>query len=804
MNMDEITMDEELIEIFAECTEAIEQGRLSVDECLDKYPQYRTELIDLLQVAMQARAVPTAVPTTEFRTGARERLLAQMPTRGADNGAAAPTQLAAATAVRERLQTWWELFVLRWPLPAKPSVAMGAVLVLVFLLFLGSRMRQSGSDGEMIQDNPPAQAEVAASEGTEDNETNAPPASDAAAEDGQEAVAAANANTTFIPLVSTSLNLTAQTAAVGDVQGIVEMQTEGGTWTAVNGSTTLAVGQRLRTAELSKATLTFYDGSQAYLNANTEISIDELNAQRPEDGFRTVVMTQWMGESDHSVQFRHDGGSRYEVKTPAGSGIARGTKFKVLVTNDDLVRYIVTEGKVDVTGQSRTVSVIAGQLTSLLLGSIPDEPLYTVSGEGEVTATGATWTIAGQTFQTHEHTIIVGNPQVGDLVHVDGHLLADGSRVADRIVLLQPAVTNQFSLSGEVETIGDTWTVAGQTIVVNEDTAVDAGIAIGDEVQVDGVILVGGTLQAQTITLLEAAPGLPFQFNGIVQAIGDGSWTISGQIVTVDADTAVDDDIVAGDVVAVHGWILEDGSWLATTIHRQDDELPTFVFAGTVQSTDPWRVSGIGFDVRAWTVIAPNIDVGDRVQVRGSILSDGTWVAATITLLADAPADTVTFAGVVGSVSPLIVNGMPLVVTDATLMDDMIVVGSHVTVQAKLMPDGSWSVLSIRLLYPEFGHGCFTLSSPITVINADFIELKHWKVQIKRDGRIKIHGNLKVNNVTTLPICVGWDGLPIIHGDIIVIYEPIVIIINDGGGNNIPPNCRMTSKGSIKCSNKHS
>jgi len=40
-------MNEELIQIFAECTEAIEQGRLSLDDCLDKYPQYRTELVDL-------------------------------------------------------------------------------------------------------------------------------------------------------------------------------------------------------------------------------------------------------------------------------------------------------------------------------------------------------------------------------------------------------------------------------------------------------------------------------------------------------------------------------------------------------------------------------------------------------------------------------------------------------------------------------------------------------------------------------------------------------------------------------------
>ena len=219
-----------------------------------------------------------------------------------------------------------------------------------------------------------------------------------------------------------------------------------------------------------------------------------------------------------------------------------------------------------------------------------------------------------------------------------------------------------------------------------------------------------------------------------------------------------------------------------------------------VTNIDPWRVAGLEFETRDWTIIDPTIDVGDMVKVQGVILADGTWVANTVVSLEDLPEDVITFVGIVGSTSPWIVNGMPLIVDAGVLIDDSIIVGSHVIVQAQLLPDGSWSVLSIRSLYPNFGYGCLLLSSPITLVNADVLELKHWKVQIKRDGRIKIHGDLKVNNITTLPICTGWDGTPIIIGDIIVIYQPIVIIINEGGGNNVPPNCRVTSKGSIKCS----
>lgn len=815
-------MNEELIQIFAQCTEAIEEGRLTVDDCLDKYPQYRAELVDLLQVAMQARAVPTATPMAEFRQGARSRLLAQLPPRtAASNGRATQHHLLASAAVSQRLQTTRQRFVQRWPwlsqhglsLSQRQSLAIGAALLLVFLFSIGIWLRdggQSGAETELVQDSPPAQAEVV----SPDNETDVtvpemPSGPDVIAADNQEettAVASSpdESHSTYIPVISSPLVLNAQTAAVEATQGIVEVQGQDGAWTAVNQVTTATAGQRVRTGELSQATLTFFDGSQASLGANTEISIDELNALRPDEGFRTVVMTQWVGDSDHSVQFRNDGGSRYEVKTPAGSGIARGTKFHVLVTPDALARYIVSEGKVDVTGQNRTVSVTAGQLTSLITGSVPDEPVFSISGEGEVTAIGSVWTIAGQTFQTHEHTLVVGNPQVGDLVHVDGRLLDDGSRMADRIVLLQPAVADRFSLSGEVESMGETWTVAGQSIAVNEETAIDEDIAVGDNVRVEGLILPGGMLQAQVITRLDEAPGLSFQFSGLVQTISDGSWTISGQTVALDEETAVDDGIAVGDVVAVRGWILEDGTWLATEIRRQAGDLPTFAFTGVVQSTDPWQVGGIGFETRPWTIVAPGIGVGDRVQVSGSILSDGTWVADTITPLADIVPNTVTFVGVVAGINPWVVNGLPLVITDDTAIIGNITVGSLVVVRAQLLPDGTWAVVHIRPLYPDFGFGCLTLSSPVIAVNANTIQVRHWQGNI---DRAHVQGDVAVNHIVTLPICTGWDGTFIITGNIIVIYQPVVIVIDDGGWSppgGVPSGCKITGIGNnnphLKCS----
>lgn len=781
-------------QLFQDRLEQMEEGE-TLEACLEGLPEEEAIALRLI-AAIRTLSVDDA--DEESIVAQRSEILGAAAARL--NGKAAPTLAPAA------LPFWVQLKVLLQRFFANREMVIGFAALFVVILFgLAWRgiVQPQNDDNQAISS---ITDDRVSDTGSNDTDVAAVDEIEAEniAETNADAPTIADGPTIYIPVVSAPLDLSPQTAVVDNVQGIVEIQTDADTWTTVHSATTIAAGQRVRTGKLSQTTLSFYDGSQAQLSANTEISIDELNALRPEEGFRTVVMTQWVGDSEHSVAFRNDGGSLYEVKTPEGSGIARGTKFHVVVEPNSLAQYIVTEGKVDVSGHSRTVSVTAGQLTTLLIGSAPADPVFNISGEGEVTAVGAVWTIAGQTFQTYEQTIIIGNPQVGDLVQVYGHLLPDGSRIADRIILLRRAVTNRFNLSGEVEAMGTTWTIVGQAIQVNEQTAVDEDIAVGDNVRVEGIILPDGTLQAQVIIRLEEAPGLPFQFSGIVEAMNEGSWIISGQAITVNEETAVDNDILVGDVVAVRGWILEENIWLAEAISQLSDELPTFDFTGIVQSMEPWQVAGISFETRSWTIIAPTINVGDQVRVSGTILADGTWVADTITSLAENQTDTFSFVGVVASVNPWIINGLTLVTTDNTVITGNIDVGSQVVVQVQLLPDGTWTVLSIRLLNPTFGYGCLSLSSPIIAVSATAIQVKHWHVDIERDGRIKIHGDLKVNSVITVPICAGYDGTIVIVGDIFVIYQPVVVIINNGGGNTVPPGCRVTSKGSIKCSGRDS
>jgi len=601
----------------------------------------------------------------------------------------------------------------------------------------------------------------------------------------RETVAAALPHEIFVPVMPNPVVFNATTAVIQGVRGRVEVQSADGSWVSVSQTGQLSAGQRVRTGDLSSAVVAYFDGSQAILGANSELVLDELNAQLPENGFRTVVMTQVAGESEHHVAFRNDGGSRYELNTPAGNGVARGTIFHVLVTPDLRARFTVNEGRVDVSNLNNTVTVLAGQMTQAMAGRTPTPPAFRISGEGEVSQMGATWIIAGQSFQTDSNTLIGGGIQVGDLVYVEGHQTADGVRLADRIILLQPSNNNQFSLMGEVETVGETaWTIAGQTIVVNADTQIEPGIVVGDRVRVEGRVLPGGTLLAEQIFRLDGPNGFPFQFSGIVQQLGTNPWQISGQVISVDRQTQIDEGIEVGDVVRVRGRILLDGTWLAESIRQVPQTIPEFTLTGLVRSIDPWNVAGVPLETRDWTVIEPGIAVGDLVRVQGIILNDGTWVAVRIESLENPPLNVIVLIGIVTGIDPWSVNGLPLVVNGTTIIGPGITIGQLVIVHIQLQADGSWVTLSIQPLRPQFGLGCIIITALVVRVSGNQVILQNWDPLVLDDD-LEIQGNLQPNSIIIFPICT-WPNGTIIIINIIVIYQPIIIVVppgNPGGGN---------------------
>ena len=574
-----------------------------------------------------------------------------------------------------------------------------------------------------------------------------------------------------------------QSAMLEDLRGLVEVQDSNGTWKVAQVGQSMEAGQRIRTEALSSATLSFYDGSRTRLGPTAEMSIDELDAQK--SGPRVVVLTQALGESQHDVAKSGDPASRYEVHTASGVGTAKGTAFRVFVTVALLVRFEVDEGAVAVTNLDTTVIVVAGQSTVIVFGHVPTQPVFRMSGEGEVEKTGSVWHIAGRTFRADSDTVFVGHPEVGDLVAFEARIVTDGSPILVRVVLVAFAPENRFAFTGTVDSMdGGEWMIAGRAVHVDGTTEIDNDIEVGDIVEVKGGIRENGALWATDIHLIEEnEEGLPFEFVGVIDEITDPEWTISGITVTMDDDTHIENGLTAGDVVHVRGRIL-DGTWLARSIERAEEDEREFTITGEVESREPWLVAGIGFDTDERTEIDDEIDAGARVKVEGRILEDGQWVADEIELLEDAEPRRFKFTGVVDSINPWSVGGIELTTDNQTVIEGQIEAGDLVFVKGVILPDGVWLVESIKRLDNDLG--CLSFSTAVRQANVNQIVLLDWQV-IQLDRKLKVEGEINIATVIIISGCTQADGaFTITH--IIVIYQldslPIIIKRPSHGNGN--------------------
>jgi hypothetical protein len=545
----------------------------------------------------------------------------------------------------------------------------------------------------------------------------------------------------------------AESAALGKVQGLVQVRGADGEWATVRERVRVVqAGDLVRTGALSSAVLAFYDGSLARLGPNSELGIDELDA-RASGGPRVILLSLRSGESDHDVIPSKVQGAQYAVTTPLGSGAARGTRFRVRIASPQAY-FSVDEGAIDVSHLDATVVVAAGQASVVSAELPPSEPFFRVTGEGELQEIGSSYRIAEQVFETHEGTVIVGNPQVGDWVRVEGRLLPDSTQVADLIVLLRRSPESRFTLRGSVETITETeWTVAGQALLVDETTQIEAGIVVGDQVRVEGLLLASGEWLAERILRpAEDAPGLPFEIVGVVQETGDAVWTISGLSISVDAETELEEGLEVGDLVRVEGWILPDGIWLAHEMRREGEADRPFEFAGPLESIAPWIVSGITLETGPGTVIDAEVEVGSIVHVEGRILEDGTWMASEIALL-DQAWSGVELVGQVEGTEPWVVSGVTLAVDGETEIEGEIEVGDWVRVRAQVLPDGTWLAREIRPYDAGQRGGCVWFGAIVVSVDAQQIVLDNQLV-VPLDLGVQIEGQVEVGSVVAVQVCV--------------------------------------------------
>ena len=112
------------------------------------------------------------------------------------------------------------------------------------------------------------------------------------------------------------------------------------------------------------------------------------------------------------------------------------------------------------------------------------------------------WTVAGQTLETNESTDIEDGLQVGDLVHVRGLILDDGTWVAYSIERAEEAETQPTIIIIGVVSSVDPWIVNGITLNVTETTDIQGDITVGMLVRVEILLLPDGTWQVLSIAPL--------------------------------------------------------------------------------------------------------------------------------------------------------------------------------------------------------------------------------------------------------------------------------------------------------------
>lgn len=548
-------------------------------------------------------------------------------------------------------------------------------------------------------------------------------------------------------IVQTPISTTQpQNALLFSVHGIVQVQNEEGGWNTVQVAE-LQTGQVFRTWSLSSAELIFFDGSVVTLEQNTVMTLETLQFQ--DSGARQIILYQPSGETHHEV-VPTNAKSSYVVRTPNASGEAKGTSFQVAVRDEQNSSFAVVEGEVSVTGREATVQLSSGQITIVKEDATPSQPVSWIQGEGEVSDIGSTWIIDGMEFQMHDGTVVVGNPGMGDLVIVQGRLLADGIRLADHIEKQAFVFEHQFRLLGLVEAQGvSQWKIAGQEVYVNTDTLIDPNVGVGSRVLARGFFQANGEFLTMSIQALDDASA--FKFSGLVENIHGELWTISEIPVVVNSATARSEEIHVGEIVYVTGRLLPDNIWEAVEIEKIS--IPgQFEFIGTVQTIAPWLVQGVSLAVNTQTHISPEIGVGAKVRVEGRVLEDGTWLASEIQNLAEGQ-KTLIFVGIVENVSPWVVNGTPLVETDQTIIVGEIQIFSLVRVYARILEDETWQILQIELLNEGTEIGCLEFSDAIASFDETVIVLQSGGTIPRTVAEIS--GTLLVESEVWVRICTG-------------------------------------------------
>ena len=224
----------------------------------------------------------------------------------------------------------------------------------------------------------------------------------------------------------------------------------------------------------------------------------------------------------------------------------------------------------------------------------------------------------------------------------------------------------------------------------------------------------------------------------------------------------------------------EDGDWVPVGGES------TFELTGELEGIDPWKTAGVALVIHETTQIEEGLEVGDLVRVHGAILEDETWVAYSIELADEQTDPILILIGTVDSVDPWVVNGITLPVTDETDIQGDITPGMIVRVEILLLPDGTREVLRIAPLGElTETSGCATVIATVLSVNGNEIQFLGWPEpvtfgedpQTENDDESGGGATISADQVVLAVVCVSVDGQ-------IAVVQIIVLNTGDGGSED--------------------
>jgi hypothetical protein len=239
------------------------------------------------------------------------------------------------------------------------------------------------------------------------------------------------------------------------------------------------------------------------------------------------------------------------------------------------------------------------------------------------------------------------------LESVEVELSGEGSSVS----------VDEIEVSGVVSMISDSsWTIAGQTFLLNSQTEIKGSLQAGDIVKVHAYLGDGGEVFAREIEPAEDEDdsdsedddsfdnelteldenGNEIELVGTVESMSDSTWTVSNREIVITPETEIKAAIADGNLVKVHALFVDGEGLVAREIEPakaddlDEDDMDDdgdLKYEGFVESINEESVviDGTTFYFADFTEFEDEINIGDLVEIY-FLDQDGTNVVREIEL----------------------------------------------------------------------------------------------------------------------------------------------------------------------------